>query len=40
MIAMLSEQLFDESEASQILGDSGLLIVLDLHNLLSCAPDH
>jgi len=37
---MLSEQVFDESEASQSLGQSGLLIVLDFHNVLSCAPDH
>ena len=37
---MLREQFADESKASPILGQGGLLIFLDLHNFLSCAPDH
>ncbi len=37
---MLREQFADESKANPILGQGGLLIVLDLHNLLACAPDH
>jgi hypothetical protein len=40
MITMLREQFPNESEAGEILGQSGLLIVFDLHNLLSCAPDY
>ena len=37
---MLREQFADESKASPILGQGGLLIVLDLHDLPACAPDH
>jgi len=36
---MLRQQFADESKANPILGQRGLLIVLDLHNLLACAPD-
>jgi len=37
---MFREQFADESKANPILGQRGLLIVLDLHNLMACAPDH
>ena len=37
IIAMLREQFADESKANPILGQGGLLIVLDLHHLLACA---
>ena len=37
---MIHEQLSDESKASPILRQGGLLIVLDLDNLLACAPDY
>jgi len=37
---MLHEQLADETKASPILGQGGLLIVLDLNDLPACAPDY
>ena len=39
LVAMLCQQLADQSEACLILGLIGLRVFLDFHNFLMCAPN-